>query len=282
MALEPSAHRTLATLAGLTALTRPQHSPSTLPHPPGGSRQRRRRTSDLRSAGARHTQRPSSCSDLSGLSDLMPAGDSSQAAGCRALMDLRALAMMAELPNGCDTSGCGCVSVRKSHIILPAVQAVPVSSGRHPWPGPTSCRGIQATELIDFFSTFFFLLRAFASPKRERGPPRGAGLAIACAARPMVLRAMDAHQAWPTHVVRRQCDLTWTAEATNMAKFVSKKGCPPRTPCPTMRIEQQGHDSGRCPLGPSALHSALPACVTYSGLLRTPNLACAPALLPAC
>jgi hypothetical protein len=211
----------------------------------------------------------------------MPAGDSSQAAGCRALMDLRALAMMAERPNGCNTSGCGCVSVRKSHIILPAVQAVPVSSGRHPWPGPTSCRGIQATELIDFFSTFFFFYGR--SPAR-RGARRGVR-DLPLPAPPgqwRSLRAMDAHQAWRAHVVRRQCDLTWTAEATNMAKFVSKKGCPPRTPCPTMRIEQQGHDSGRCPLGPSALHSALPACVTYSGLLRTPNLACAPALLPAC
>jgi hypothetical protein len=175
MALDPSAHRTLATLAGLTGT----HPPATLalntPHPPIHPSTRRiptAATTQLGSAlaGARHTQRPSSCSDLSGLSDLMPAGDSSQAAGCRALMDLRALAMMAELPNGCDTSGCGCVSVRKSHIILPAVQAVPVSSGRHPWPGPTSCRGIQATELIDFFSTFFFFYGR--SPAR-RGARRG-------------------------------------------------------------------------------------------------------------
>jgi hypothetical protein len=168
---------TLATLAGLTALTGPQHSPI---HPPIHPSTRRIPTATTTQLGsalgcrppvARHTQRPSNCSDLSGLSDLMPAGDSSQAAGCRALMDLRALAMMAELPNGCNTSGCGCVSVRKSHIILPAVHAVPVSTGRHPCPGLTSCRGIQATELIDFFSTFFF----FYGRSPARGGARGGG-----------------------------------------------------------------------------------------------------------
>jgi hypothetical protein len=69
----------------------------------------------------------------------------------------------------------------------------------------------------------------------------------------------------------------WTsppAEATNMAKFVSKEDVRRRTPCPTICIQQQGHGSGHGPLGPSALHCVLPTCVTNSGLLRTPNLAC--------
>ena len=151
----------------------------------------------------------------------------SQAAGCRACW-------AADDGRCAKRLRCEWLRARTSHIILSGVQAAPVSPRPNPSWGQTPSRGIQATELMDIFSTFFFLLRAFASPRR----PPGTCHCLLCPANGLPPKQPPARLCAPR--VRAARWVHSPGEATNMAKFVSREDAWRRTRCPTICIQQAG------------------------------------------